>query len=153
MGAYGGRKDIMSLVAPAGPVYQAGTLSGNPLAMSAGLKTLEILKRPGTYEYLNTITGNLVKGIITAGQATGHDIFADHVGGMFGFFFHKGPVKNYQEAKQADVAKFAKFHRLMLERGIYLAPSPFEAGFTSLSHTAEDIQHTIAIVTEVLKTL
>jgi glutamate-1-semialdehyde 2,1-aminomutase len=153
VGAYGGKKEIMSMVAPAGPVYQAGTLSGNPLAMSAGIATLHILRRPGTYEHLDNITASLVNGIIAAGKEAGHDVSGAHVGGMFGFFFHRGPVNSFDDAKRSDVAKFAKFHRLMLERGVYLAPSPFEAGFTSLAHTHEDIDKTLQIVREVMRML
>lgn len=153
VGAFGGKKEIMSMIAPSGPVYQAGTLSGNPLAMSAGIKTLEILKRPGTYEYLENITSTLVNGLIKVGKEAGHSICGGSVGGMFGFFFHEGPINSYSDAKQSDVAKFAKFHQLMLERGIYLAPSPFEAGFTSLAHTLADIEHTISVAREVFKIL
>lgn len=153
VGAYGGKKEIMSLVAPAGPVYQAGTLSGNPLAMAAGIATLSILKRPGTYDYLNNITAQLVNGIIDAGKSAGHEVFGGHVGGMFGFFFQKGPVRSFAEAQKSDNVKFAKWHRLMLERGIYLAPSPYEAGFTSLAHTPADIEETIRIAREVMQQL
>merc|ERR1712203_761342 len=92
VGAYGGRRDIMEMVAPAGPMYQAGTLSGNPLAMTAGIKTLEKLKAPGTYEYLDKITWRLVNGILRAGHAAGHSICGGHISGMFGFFFTEGPV-------------------------------------------------------------
>jgi glutamate-1-semialdehyde 2,1-aminomutase len=144
VGAYGGRKDIMSMVAPAGPVYQAGTLSGNPLAMTAGIKTLELLQRPGSYEHLDAISKRLVAGFRSAAEETGHDFCASHISGMFGFFFCEGPVHNYEDAKKADVAKFGRFHRGMLEQGIYLAPSQFEAGFTSLAHTEADIDKTIA---------
>jgi glutamate-1-semialdehyde 2,1-aminomutase len=144
VGAYGGRKEIMSMVAPAGPVYQAGTLSGNPLAMTAGIKTLELLQRPGSYEHLDAVSKRLVAGFRSAAEETGHDFSASHISGMFGFFFCKGPVHNYEDAKKADVAKFGRFHRGMLEQGIYLAPSQFEAGFTSLAHTEADIDKTIA---------
>lgn len=144
VGAYGGRADIMGMVAPAGPMYQAGTLSGNPLAMTAGIKTLELLQKPGAYEHLDKISQRLVQGFQKAAQDTGHDFTAGHVSGMFGFFFCKGPVHNYEDAKQADVAKFGRFHRGMLEQGVYLAPSQFEAGFTSLAHTEDDIDRTIS---------
>jgi glutamate-1-semialdehyde 2,1-aminomutase len=150
VGAYGGRKEIMSMVAPAGPVYQAGTLSGNPLAMTAGIKTLELLQRPGAYEHLNEITKRLVIGLQAAATETGHDFCTSQISGMFGFFFCKGPVHNYEQAKQADVAKFGRFHRGMLEQGIYLAPSQFEAGFTSLAHTEADIDKTIAAARTVM---
>jgi glutamate-1-semialdehyde 2,1-aminomutase len=144
VGAYGGRADIMGMVAPAGPMYQAGTLSGNPLAMTAGIKTLELLQQPGTYEHLDKISHRLVQGFQKAAQETGHSFTAGHISGMFGFFFCAGPVHNYEDAKKADVAKFGRFHRGMLEQGIYLAPSQFEAGFTSLAHTEDDIDRTIS---------
>uniref|UniRef100_A0A803L0Z4 glutamate-1-semialdehyde 2,1-aminomutase n=1 Tax=Chenopodium quinoa TaxID=63459 RepID=A0A803L0Z4_CHEQI len=124
VGAYGGRRDIMEMVAPAGPMYQAGTLSGNPLAMTAGIHTLKRLMQPGSYEYLDKITGELTQGLLDAGKKAGHAIFED--------------------AKRSDTAKFGRFYRGMLEEGVYFAPSQFEAGFTSLAHTTEDIQQTIA---------
>jgi glutamate-1-semialdehyde 2,1-aminomutase len=150
VGAYGGRQDIMAMVAPAGPMYQAGTLSGNPLAMTAGIKTLELLQKPGTYEYLDKITGRLATGLLEAAKDNGHQVCGGHISAMFGMFFTAGPVRNYEDAKQADLAKFGRFHRGMLERGIYLAPSQFEAGFTSLAHTEADIDRTIAIAKAVL---
>lgn len=153
VGAYGGRQDIMSMVAPAGPMYQAGTLSGNPLAMTAGIKTLELLHKPGTYEQLNRITKRLVDGFLAIAEETGHAIYAGHISAMFGIFFHKGPVHNYEYAKKSDLSKFSKFHRGMLEHGIYLAPSQFEAGFTSLAHTDEDIDQTLAAAKEVMSSL
>ncbi|KAG6407667.1 hypothetical protein SASPL_130664 [Salvia splendens] len=153
VGAYGGRREIMELVAPAGPMYQAGTLSGNPLAMTAGIHTLKRLKQPGTYEYLNKITGELVQGFVDAGKKAGHAISGGYINGMFGFFFTDGPVYNFEDAKKSDTAKFGKFYRAMLEEGVYFAPSQFEAGFTSLAHTHEDIQQTIAAADKVFKTL
>jgi glutamate-1-semialdehyde 2,1-aminomutase len=144
VGAYGGRKDIMSMVAPAGPMYQAGTLSGNPLAMTAGIKTLELLQKPGTYEYLDKITKRLSDGLLQIAKETGHAACGGSVSGMFGLFFCEGPVHNFEDAKMSDVTKFGRFHRGMLEQGIYLAPSQFEAGFTSLAHTEEDIDRTLA---------
>ncbi len=153
VGAYGGRKDIMQLVAPAGPMYQAGTLSGNPLAMTAGIKTLELLKRPGAYEYLDRITKKLTDGMLQIAQETGHAACGGQISGMFGFFFTEGPVHNYEDAKKSDTTKFGRFHRGMLEHGIYLAPSQFEAGFTSLAHTDEDIDRTLAAAREVLSGL
>lgn len=151
VGAYGGRREIMEMVAPAGPMYQAGTLSGNPLAMTAGIHTLKRLQQPGSYEYLDKITGELVQGILDAGKRAGHALCGGHISGMFGFFFTEGPVYNFGDAKKSDTAKFAKFYRGMLEEGVYLAPSQFEAGFTSLAHTAEDIQHTIAAADKVFR--
>lgn len=150
VGAYGGRRDIMSLVAPAGPVYQAGTLSGNPLAMTAGIKTLELLQQPGTYEQLDQITGKLINGLLQIAREQGHSVCGGHISGMFGLFFTAGPVTNYEEAKTSDLQKFAKFHRGMLERGVYLAPSQFEAGFTSLAHTEVEIDQTLAAAKAVL---
>ncbi|BAZ31374.1 glutamate-1-semialdehyde aminotransferase [Cylindrospermum sp. NIES-4074] len=153
VGAYGGRRDIMSMIAPAGPVYQAGTLSGNPLAMTAGIKTLELLQKPGTYEYLERITQKLADGLLQIAQQTGHAACGGHISAMFGLFFTSGPVHNYEDAKKSDTAKFGRFHRGMLERGIYLAPSQFEAGFSSLAHTEEDIEQTLAVAKEVLSSL
>jgi glutamate-1-semialdehyde 2,1-aminomutase len=144
VGAYGGRAEIMAMVAPAGPMYQAGTLSGNPLAMTAGIKTLELLKQPGTYERLDAITKRLIGGILDAGKAAGLPITGGSISAMFGFFLCDGPVHNFEQAKAADAARFGKLHRAMLERGMYLAPSAFEAGFTSLAHSDEDIDATIA---------
>ncbi|MBD2497262.1 glutamate-1-semialdehyde 2,1-aminomutase [Nostoc sp. FACHB-280] len=153
VGAYGGRRDIMSMIAPAGPVYQAGTLSGNPLAMTAGIKTLELLQKPGTYEYLDRITQKLAAGLLQIAQETGHAACGGQISAMFGLFFTSGPVHNYEDAKKSDTAKFGRFHRGMLERGVYLAPSQFEAGFTSLAHTDEDIEQTLAVAREVLSSL
>ncbi|OWY66756.1 glutamate-1-semialdehyde-2,1-aminomutase [cyanobacterium TDX16] len=153
VGAYGGRKDIMSMIAPAGPVYQAGTLSGNPLAMTAGIKTLELLQKPGTYEALDRITKKLADGMLQVAKETGHAACGGQISGMFGFFFTEGPVHNYEDAKKADLIKFSRFYRGMLERGVYLAPSQFEAGFTSLAHTDTDIEQTLAAAREVLGSL
>ena len=153
VGAYGGRRDIMDMVAPAGPMYQAGTLSGNPLAMTAGIKTLELLRQPGTYEQLDRITKRLAEGMLQVAKETGHAACGGQISGMFGFFFNPGPVHNYEDAKQSDLSKFSRFHRGMLERGIYLAPSQFEAGFTSLAHTDADVDQTLAAAREVMASL
>lgn len=150
VGAYGGRKDIMSLVAPAGPMYQAGTLSGNPLAMTAGIKTLELLQKSGTYDYLGRITKKLTEGLLQIAQETGQACCSAQISGMFGFFFTAGPVHNYEDAKKSDLSKFSRFHRGMLENGIYLAPSQFEAGFTSLAHTEADIDRTLQVARQVM---
>ena len=150
VGAYGGRADIMGMVAPAGPMYQAGTLSGNPLAMTAGIKTLELLKKPGTYEQLDKITNKLATGMLQTAKDAGHDVVGGQISAMFGMFFTNTPVHNYDDAKTSDLEKFGRFHRGMLERGIYLAPSQFEAGFTSLAHTEADIDATLAAAKEVL---
>jgi len=143
VGAYGGRKEIMSMVSPAGPMYQAGTLSGNPLAMTAGIKTLELLKQEGTYEKLEAITKKLLDGIINAAKESNIAIHGQSISAMFGFYLSEGPVRNFEEAKSADTDRFSKLHRLMLNRGVYLAPSAFEAGFTSLAHSEDDISATI----------
>ena len=150
VGAYGGRKDIMQMVAPSGAMYQAGTLSGNPLAMTAGIKTLELLQRAGTYEQLDRITKKLAEGMLQVAKETGHAACGGQISGMFGFFFTKGPVHSYEDAKKSDLGKFARFHRGMLERGIYLAPSQFEAGFMSLAHTDEDIDRTLEAARSVM---
>ncbi|MDB9519022.1 glutamate-1-semialdehyde 2,1-aminomutase [Roseofilum reptotaenium CS-1145] len=153
VGAYGGSKEIMSLVAPAGPMYQAGTLSGNPLAMTAGIKTLDILNKEGQYDVLEKITKKLIDGLLAIAKETGHEACGGSISAMFGFFFTAGPVHNFSDAKQSDTAKFGHFHRGMLERGIYLAPSQFEAGFTSLAHTEADIDKTLAAAREVMSSL
>ncbi|WP_103667664.1 glutamate-1-semialdehyde 2,1-aminomutase [Pseudanabaena sp. BC1403] len=150
VGAYGGRKDIMAMVAPAGPMYQAGTLSGNPLAMTAGIKTMEILKRAGSYEYLEQVTKKLAEGMLAIAHETGHAATGNIVGAMFGMFFTSQQVYDYEDAKTSDTVKFAKFHRGMLEHGVYLAPSQFEAGFTSLAHTDADVEATLAATRAVL---
>ena len=153
VGAYGGRKGIMSMVAPAGPMYQAGTLSGNPLAMTAGIKNLEILQRPGTYEHLTAMSKKISEGLVAAAQAAGHEACGQYAGGMFGFFFNPGPVNSFDDAKKSDTEKFGRFHRAMLEGGVYLAPSQFEAGFTSLAHTEALIDQTLEVAKKVLATL
>ncbi|MEH2273997.1 MAG: glutamate-1-semialdehyde 2,1-aminomutase [Nostoc sp.] len=153
VGAYGGRRDIMSMIAPAGPVYQAGTLSGNPLAMTAGIKTLELLQKPGTYDYLDRITKKLADGLLQIAKENGHAACSGQISAMFGLFFTSGPVHNYEDAKKSDTAKFGRFHRGMLEHGVYLAPSQFEAGFTSFAHTEEDIDQTLAVARDVMSNL
>ncbi len=153
VGAYGGRKEIMEMIAPAGPVYQAGTLSGNPLAMTAGIKTLELLKQEGTYEKLEVTTSRLIEGIIQAAINNGISINGGSVSAMFGFFLCEGPVRNFEEAKSTNSELFGKLHREMLTRGIYLAPSSFEAGFTSLAHTEDEIDQTIEAFEQSFKVL
>ncbi|OCR02440.1 glutamate-1-semialdehyde-2,1-aminomutase [Oscillatoriales cyanobacterium USR001] len=150
VGAYGGRKDIMAMVAPSGPMYQAGTLSGNPLAMTAGIKTLELLQKPGTYEQLDKMTKKLSEGLLKIAKEAGVAACGGQISAMFGLFFTAGPVHNYEDAKKSDLGKFSRFHRGMLERGIYLAPSQFEAGFTSVAHSDEDIERTLAAAREVM---
>jgi len=153
VGAYGGKKEIMEMVAPAGPMYQAGTLSGNPLAMTAGIKTLEILSRPGAYEHLDTVTSRLAKGLLTIAEETGNAACGGQISGMFGMFFTEGPVNNFDDASKSDMEKFGKWHRGMLSRGVYLAPSQYEAGFTGLQHTEADIDYTLEMAREVMKQL
>ncbi len=148
VGAYGGKSEIMQMVAPSGPMYQAGTLSGNPLAMTAGIKTLELLKQEGTYDRLEASTERLINGIIQAAKEAGLAITGSSISAMFGFYLCEGPVRNFEEAKATDTERFARLHRAMLERGVYLAPSAFEAGFTSLAHSESDIDATLAAFSE-----
>jgi len=143
VGAYGGRRDIMEQVSPLGPVYQAGTLSGNPLAMAAGVATLRLLTEPGVYARLETLSARLVDGLAQAAQSAGVPYTANRVGSMFtGFFCAERPV-DYASAKQADTRRYARFFHALLERGVYFAPSQFEAGFMSLAHTDADIDATL----------
>jgi glutamate-1-semialdehyde 2,1-aminomutase len=143
VGAYGGRADLMRQIAPAGPVYQAGTLSGNPVAMAAGLATLRETDRPGFYEALERRTARLVAGIGDAARRHGVAVTTGHAGSMWGIYFAPGPVKNFAEAQGADTALFARWHRAALARGVFLAPSAFEAGFVSSAHTDADIDVTL----------
>ena len=144
VGAYGGRADLMRLIAPEGPVYQVGTLSGNPVAMAAGLVTLRETARPGFYETLERRTARLVAGIGDAARRRGVPTATGHAGSMWGLYFAPGPVRNFGQAKGADTALFARWHRAALARGVFLAPSAFEAGFVSSAHTDADIDFTIA---------
>ncbi len=141
--AYGGRADLMRQVAPEGPVYQAGTLSGNPLAMAAGLATLERLRRPGTYATLERTARTVVEGFAKAAEEAGVPLATAAVGGMFGFFFHPGPVNDFAAARASHVERFRRFFSCMLGQGVYLAPSPFEAGFVSLAHRPADVEATL----------
>ena len=143
VGAYGGRKEIMEHIAPVGNVYQAGTLSGNPLAMAAGIATLTELKNPAVYTALEQKTACLTAGFQKAADVAGIPLKTAHIGSMAGFFFNENDVHNFDEAKTCDLERFAKFYRIMLKNGVYLAPSQFEAGFVSTAHTDEDIDHTI----------
>ena len=143
--AFGGRADIMRELAPLGPVYQAGTLSGNPLAMAAGLKAMEILARPGTYERHEQLGKRLGEGLLAAAQAAKIPACLNRVGSMLTLFFCEGPVVDYASAKQADTSRFGSFFRKLRDRGVFLPPSQFEAMFVSLAHTDEDIDQ---IVTE-----
>lgn len=143
VGAYGGARQIMRLVAPVGPVYQAGTLSGNPLAVTAGIKTLEALQAPGVYQKLDTRAAELSEGLGAAAKKAGIPLTRTRVGSMVGAFFTKGPVVDFASAKQSNTQAYAKFFHRMLEKGVYLAPSQFETAFLSTAHTASDIAHTI----------
>jgi len=143
VGAYGGKRRFMEQIAPSGPIYQAGTLSGNPLAMNAGLTTLKLLQQPGTYEALASKTTRLAEGLRQIASEAGIPIWVNAVGAMFSAFFTDVPVKDYASACTSDVERFAKYHRGMLERGIYLAPSQYEAVFLSTAHTEADIDHAL----------
>ena len=139
VGAYGGRRELMELVAPAGPVYQAGTLSGNPLAMTAGIETLRTLSEPGVWDGLERAGERLLAGLASLGAP----VQLARVGTMWGLFFADTPVLSWEDAKTADTERFARFHRAMLDRGVYLAPSQFEAGFLSTAHGDAEIDATV----------
>ncbi len=143
VGAFGGRKDIMGVLAPLGPVYQAGTLSGNPVAVTAGLTTLKLVQAPDFYEKLTAQTTKLTAGLTQAAQAAGVTFSAQSVGGMFGLYFSASHPSSYAEMMQADKNAFNKFFHSMLDSGIYLGPSAFEAGFVSAAHTDADIAQTV----------
>ncbi|WP_343553249.1 glutamate-1-semialdehyde 2,1-aminomutase [Pantoea sp.] len=144
VGAFGGRRDVMDALAPTGPVYQAGTLSGNPIAMAAGFACLSQIAQPGTHSTLTDLTTQLSEGLLAAAKAENIPLVINHVGGMFGIFFTDAEsVTCYADVTQCDVERFKRFFHLMLEEGVYLAPSAFEAGFMSLAHSKEDIQRTI----------
>ncbi len=150
VGAYGGRRKIMAHVAPQGPVYQAGTLSGNPLAMAAGIATLKQLQKKGVYEKLEARSAQLCAGLARAAAAAGVPAQVDHVGSMVGMFFCPDPVRSFDDAKTCDLPLFAKFYQGMRQEGIYLAPSQFEALFVSAAHTREQIDRTVAAARKVL---
>lgn len=151
VGAYGGRADLMDRVAPSGPVYQAGTLSGNPLAMRAGIATLDLLERPGTYERLEALSARLADGLAEAARAAGVDAVVNRVGSMMTAFFTKGPVVDHASASAADTARYARFFHAMLDRGVYLAPSQFEAAFVSTAHDDALVDRTLAAAREALR--
>jgi glutamate-1-semialdehyde 2,1-aminomutase len=151
--AFGGRAAIMNLLAPDGPVYQAGTLSGNPLALAAGLRCLEILRRPGTYARLEQLGARLADGLTEAARAAGHDFTTNRIGSMMTMFFTPEPVTDYASAKRSDTKRFAAFFRGMRERGIFWAPSQFEAAFVSLAHSESEIEEICAAAREVLGAL
>jgi glutamate-1-semialdehyde 2,1-aminomutase len=149
VGAFGGRREIMELVAPAGPVYQAGTLSGNPLAMTAGIETLRELAEPGVWDGLEHATQRLTAGLASLSAS----LQVAHIGSMFGLFFADAPVTSWDDAAAADTTRFAAFHRAMLERGVYLAPSQFEAGFVSTVHGDGEIDATLEAAAQALAAL
>jgi glutamate-1-semialdehyde 2,1-aminomutase len=144
VGVYGGKKEIMAHTAPEGPVYQAGTLAGNPLAMAAGIATLTEIARPGFYDKLEEKADRLGKGLLNAAQKAGVKAVLNRVGSMLGLFFTEGRVRNFDEAKTSDLDLFAAYYRQMLEKGIYLPPSQFEVTFLSAAHEEAEIDRTIA---------
>jgi glutamate-1-semialdehyde 2,1-aminomutase len=144
VGAYGGRKAIMEHIAPQGPVYQAGTLSGNPLAMAAGIATLELLKAPGFYNRLDAQAERLISGLRSSAEKANVPVSCNRVGAMLGMFFTEGPVNSFSDAKRSDLKRFSAYYRGMLEHGIYLAPSQFEAFFLSAAHDDDAIDQTLS---------
>ncbi len=150
VGAYAGRAEIMAQVAPEGPVYQAGTLSGNPVAMAAGIATLRLLQQPGVYEQLEARSAQLAEGLLEAARENGVPAQLNRVGSMCTLFFSKRPVRDFAGSEKSDGRRYARFFHAMLERGIYLAPSRFEALFTSLAHSEQDIAATIHAAREAL---
>jgi glutamate-1-semialdehyde 2,1-aminomutase len=150
VGAYGGRAEIMSRVAPEGPVYQAGTLSGNPLAMAAGVAALDALQRPGTYERLDALAERLTDGLAAAATAAGVEVTINRVASMFTVFFCRGPVTDYATAKASDTARFARYFHAMLRRGFYVPPAQFEAAFVGLAHGEADVDATIHAAREAM---
>jgi len=153
VGAYGGRRELMEQIAPQGPVYQAGTLSGNPLAMAAGIATLEALLQPGVYDALEEKSAMLAEGLAEEAEAAGIPVAIDRVGSMLGMYFAPGPIRDFEAAKTSDLERFSAYYAGMRDRGIFLAPSQFEALFVSLAHTEEDIRQTVSAAGEVMKTL
>jgi glutamate-1-semialdehyde 2,1-aminomutase len=153
VGAFGGKQEIMEYLAPLGPVYQAGTLSGNPVAMAAGLKTLELISQTGFYEALTQKTQRLLDGMKEKANQTGVSIAVNQVGGMFGLFFSEQPVSSFSQVMQCDQQLFKQFFHGMLQQGVYLAPSAFEAGFVSAAHSDEDIEKTLDAADIVFKSL
>jgi len=153
VGAYGGRRDIMEHIAPQGPVYQAGTLSGNPLAMAAGIATLRQLKTPGFYETLDKKADTLLTGLKAAAETAGIPVRTARVGSMMGMYFTGTDVENFEDARTSNLERFAAYYAGMLEKGVYLAPSQFEAMFISQAHEDEHIQETIAAAEDVMAAL
>ncbi|MBL1457381.1 MAG: glutamate-1-semialdehyde 2,1-aminomutase [Methylophaga sp.] len=154
VGAFGGRKDVMHSIAPLGPVYQAGTLSGNPVAMAAGLATLKLVQQPGFHDRLSQQTAKLANGLKQKADAAGIPMSINYVGGMFGFFFtEEDNIEFFEQVTQCDQERFKKFYHGMLDRGVYLAPSAFEAGFVSAAHGDDEIEATLAAAELVLASL
>jgi glutamate-1-semialdehyde 2,1-aminomutase len=153
VGAYGGRRELMEMVAPAGPMYQAGTLSGNPLAMTAGLETLRGINQPGVWDGLEQRGAQLMTGLSEAAAAAGIPVAVSRVGTMFGMFFQPGPVTDWASASASDTERFGRYFHAMLENGIYLAPSQFEAGFLSTAHGEQEINDTIEAAAQALAQL
>jgi glutamate-1-semialdehyde 2,1-aminomutase len=153
VGAFGGRVEIMDLLAPLGPVYQAGTLSGNPLAMAAGLAALRELQKPGVYDRLESLGAALETGMREAARGARVPVQFNRIGSMFCGYFTDRPVHNLTDALTCDRERFARFFHGMLDRGVYLAPSQFEAGFLSLAHTPEQIDQTVRAAAEVMRQL
>jgi glutamate-1-semialdehyde 2,1-aminomutase len=143
VGAYGGRRDLMEQVAPLGEVFQAGTLSGNPVAVAAGLAALDLLEKKGVYQSLEDTGRTLAEGLAALAAEAGLPFCSDAVGGIVGFFFHPGPVRDYADARKADAERFRVFFHAMLDQGIYLAPSPFEVAFVTLAHGAAEVDETL----------
>ena len=150
VGAYGGHRGVMEMVAPLGPMYQAGTLSGNPLAVAAGVATLRELQRPGTYERLEASANRLTDGIAAAFAQAEIPSTINRVGSMFTGFFNPGTVTTLSEVEKSDTATYGRYFHALLERGVYIAPSQFEAGFVSVAHTDADIDRTIVAVGDAL---
>ena len=151
VGAYGGRRDVMSQIAPLGPVYQAGTLSGNPLAMAAGLAQLRILQETDPYAALEARTARLVDGLLGAARELSVPAVGGSAGSMWGVFLAGAPVRNFEDAKKSDVELFKRFYHAALERGVFFAPSAFEAGFLSTAHTEDDVEETISRARDALR--
>jgi glutamate-1-semialdehyde 2,1-aminomutase len=146
--AFGGRKEVMQHLAPLGGVYQAGTLSGNPIAVACGMATLKLIQEPGFYDRLSANTARLIKGMMAAGQAAGLPFCGDSVGGMFGIYFAASVPGNYAQIMATDKNRFNSFFHAMIERGVYLAPSAYEAGFVSAAHDESVIDATISAARE-----
>ena len=153
VGAYGGRREIMEMVAPVGPMYQAGTLSGNPLAMTAGIETLRTIQEAGVWEQLEAAGETLMSGLAGAADASGIAVSHSRVGTMFGIFFAEGPITDWASASKADTERFGRYFQGMLEQGIYVAPSQFEVGFLATAHGEEEIAKTVAAAERVFSAI